>query len=303
MKNLNDYPLWTAIVTPFNENGEIDFASYDNLLQEQNEADNGIVVLGSTGEALNMTLSEKKSLLEHTLQQKDNLEIPIMVGVGGADLVATKEWVTYLNSQNIDALLIVTPLYAKPETQGQYEWFKSLLDLSNFPVMLYNVPGRTGKAMSVDALRRLAAHPKLWALKEASGSVEEFQKYRAAAPKCRVYSGDDALMPTFAQYGCVGLVSVAANAWPAATHLYVKKALAEEPTEKLIKEEISLWDACASALFCVSNPIPVKRLLAEEKKISTPTLKLPLSHKDLAQAATVLEASLRINNWFNESKK
>lgn len=298
MNQLNDYPLWTAIVTPFNEDETIDFDSFDNLLQEQKEANNGVVVLGSTGEALNMTLAEKKALLEHTLQQKAELDIPIMVGVGGADLVATQQWVTYLNTLAIDALLIVTPLYAKPETQGQYEWFKSLMDLSNFPVMLYNVPGRTAKAMSVDAFRRLADHPKFWALKEASGSVEEFKKFRAAAPKCRVYSGDDGLVPTFAKHGCVGLVSVASNAWPAATHLYVEKALAG----KLSADEASLWDACAAALFCVSNPIPVKRLLAEEKKIATSVLKLPLSHKDLPQAATVLEASLRINNWYNDNK-
>ncbi len=297
MTDLNKYPLWTAIVTPFNEDGTIDFTSYDKLLQEQKEAGNGLVVLGSTGESLNMTLAERKSVLEHTLKQRDALGLPIMVGVGGADLVGTKEWVSYLNSLAIDALLVVTPLYAKPETEGQYQWYKTLMDLSNFPVMLYNVPGRTGKSMSFDAVRRLADHPKLWAIKEASGSVEDFKKYREAAPKAAVYSGDDGLLPAFAEHGCKGLVSVSSNAWPAATNLYVRKTLAGE----LSKEEASLWDACAGALFCVSNPIPVKRLLAEEKRISTPVLKLPLSHKDLAQAATVLEASLRINDWYKKN--
>lgn len=299
MNNLDQYPLWTAIVTPLDQEGSIDFESYGKLLEEQKEAGNGLVVLGSTGEALNMTLEERKSLLAFTMDKKAELDLPVMVGVGGSDLVATKEWITYLNAQNIEAILLVTPLYAKPETEGQYQWFKTLMDLSDHPVMLYNVPGRTGKAMSFDAVKRLADHPRLWAIKEASGSVEDFKKYKEAAPKAALMSGDDGLVPEFAKHGCVGLVSVASNAWPAATHEYVLQAISGE----LSKEDASLWDACAGALFCVSNPIPVKRLLAEEGRITTPQLKLPLSHKDLAQAATVLEASLRINDWYKKNKK
>lgn len=293
--NLNDYPLWTAIITPLKENGELDLESYSLLLKEQEEAGNGVLTLGSTGEALNLTLEERKKVLAHTLEQ--NLKVPVMVGVGGQDLVATKEWVQYLNDQPIHAVLLVTPLYAKPETEGQYLWFKELMDATKHPVMLYNVPGRTGKAMSFDAVKRLSEHDKFWAIKEASGSVEDFKKYvSASGSKARVYSGDDGLLPAFKEHGCVGLVSVASNAWPKATHEYVKQALAGT----LSKEDASLWDACASALFCVSNPIPVKRLLSEEKRIGTPTLKLPLSHKDLSQAATVLEASLRINDWYKK---
>ncbi len=298
MTDLNKYPLWTAIVTPFHEDGSIDFESYDKLLQEQKEANNGLVVLGSTGESLNMTLEERKSLLAYTLDKKAELGLPIMVGVGGAELVATKEWINHLNALDIDALLLVTPLYAKPETEGQYMWFKTLMDLSKVPVMLYNVPGRTGKSMSFDAVKRLADHPKLWAIKEASGKVEDFKKYRAAAPNAVVMSGDDGLLPVFAQHGCKGLVSVASNAWPKATHRYTELALSGE----LSQEDASLWDACAGALFCVSNPIPVKRLLAEEKRIATPVLKLPLHHKDLSQAATVMEASSRINSWYAKNQ-
>ena len=246
-----------------------------------------------------MTMEERKSLLAYTFDKKEELDLPIMVGVGGSDLVATKEWISYLNTQPVDALLLVTPLYSKPETEGQYQWFKELMDLSEFPVMLYNVPGRTGKSMSFDAVKRLSSHPKLWAIKEASGSVDDFKKYSEAAPNARVYSGDDGLVPAFAKHGCSGLVSVSSNAWPAHTHRYVELALSGE----LSDEDASLWDACAGALFCVSNPIPVKRLMAEEKRIATPVLKLPLSHKDLSQAATVLEASLRINDWYKKQIK
>lgn len=294
--NLDTTTLWTAIVTPFLENGGLDREGLTTLLKEQEEAGNGILILGSTGESLNMTLSERKTVLNHALEL--NLNAPLMVGVGGSSLVDTKEWISYVNTLPVHALLLVTPLYAKPEHQGQYLWFKELLDIATLPCMLYNVPSRTGKAMSVEAVRRLADHQNFWAIKEASGSVDDFKSYREAAPNIPIFSGDDALTPAFSEHGCRGLVSVASNAWPKATALYVQMCL----EKTLTKEEISLWDACSSALFCVSNPIPVKRLLAEEKRIATAELKLPLCKSDLSQAATVAEASLRINNWYKEKQ-
>jgi 4-hydroxy-tetrahydrodipicolinate synthase len=295
--NLNDYPLWTAIVTPFNEDGSLDKESFAGLLKEQEEARNGILVLGSTGEALNLTNEEKSNVLNFSLEQE--LSVPIMIGVGGSNLTETVEWVEHLNTLPIKALLLVTPLYAKPETEGQFQWFKKLLDTAKHPCMLYNVPSRTGKSLCYDAVRRLESHDKFWALKEASGSVDDFKKYRAAAPSVDVYSGDDGMLPAFCDHGCKGLVSVSSNAWPKQTAEYVRQSL----TKELTSDDASLWDACASALFCVSNPIPVKRLLKEEKRIKTSVLKLPLSHLDLSQAATVLEASTRINNWFNKLNK
>lgn len=296
-KDLNQYPLWTAIVTPLKEDNSLDLESYKNLLMEQNEAKNGVLVLGSTGEALNLTLDERRKVLQFTLEQ--NLDVPIMVGVGGAQLEETLDWVKEVSKLPIDALLMVVPLYAKPETEGQYLWFKTLMDATDKPVMLYNVPSRTGKKMSFDVVKRLNQHPNFWAIKEASGSVDDFKKYVEVAGGKAVMSGDDGLLPAFAEHGCRGLVSVASNSWPKETHEYTVRAL----EKALSKEEISLWDACAGALFCVSNPIPVKRLLAEEKRIAHPNLKLPLTHKDLSQAATVLEASTRIQDWYKKVTK
>lgn len=293
--NLNDYPLWTAIVTPFLEDGSLDKQSFAGLLKEQEEARNGVLVLGSTGEALNLTSEEKNGVLNFALEQE--LTVPVMIGVGGSDLESTTKWIEHLNTLPIQSMLLVTPLYAKPETEGQYLWFKKLLDTAKHPCMLYNVPSRTGKSLSYDAVRRLAGHENFWALKEASGSVEDFKKYRESAPSIDIYSGDDGMLPAFCEHGCKGLVSVSSNAWPKQTAEYVRQSI----NGKLTSGDASLWDACASALFCVSNPIPVKRLLKEENRIKTAVLKLPLSHLDLSQAATVLEASTRINNWFNQS--
>lgn len=292
--NLDEYPLWTALITPMNEDESVNYDDLGKLLKEQEEAKNGILILGSTGESLNLTLNEKKDILKFVTEQ--NLSVPIMVGVGGAEIQGTKAWVEYLNTLPIHATLMVTPLYAKPETEGQYQWFRTLMDTCNHPVMLYNVPSRTGKGLCFDAVRRLNQHPQFWAIKEASGSVDDFKRYVENAGGKPVLSGDDGLLPAFAEHGCRGLVSVASNAWPAATHEYVVQAL----EKKLSKEDASLWDACSGALFCVSNPIPVKRLIREEGRISHPHLRLPLSHKDLSQAATVLEASTRINDWMKK---
>lgn len=290
--NLNNYPLWTAVITPMKENGSVDYESYGKLLKEQEAAGNGVLTLGSTGEALNIDESERREILKFTLSQ--NLNVPIMVGVGGINLKETMEWVSYLNTLPIHAILLVTPLYAKPGDEGQYEWFKSLLDLTKVPAMLYNVPSRTGKPMSVKAVARLKDHPNFWAIKEASGSVEEFKKYREAAPQIRIYSGDDAMTPKFAPLGGVGLVSVASNVWPEATNKYVRQCL-----DGSLKDE-QMWADCANSLFEASNPIPAKVLLAKLGRISAPNLRAPLTHKELPDCSAQVSANNKINTWLTK---
>lgn len=294
MKDINSTPLWTALITPFLENGEVDYDSLKSLLLKQQEAGNGILILGSTGESLNLSLEVKKQIINFV--QDQNLNAPIMAGVGGHELEATNSWVEFLNTRNIDCYLMVTPLYAKPESKGQIAWFKTLMDTALKPVMLYNVPGRTGKKLGFDVVKELSSHENFWAVKEASGSTEDFNKYvEAAGNNPRVYSGDDALTPDFAPLGCVGLVSVASNVWPKATHLFTKKCL----DNSLSKEDIKSWEDACNSLFEVSNPIPVKVLMNEIGMIKTPVLKLPLTHEDLASSSKQMEANTWVNNWLN----
>ncbi|MEI8347863.1 MAG: 4-hydroxy-tetrahydrodipicolinate synthase, partial [Pseudomonadota bacterium] len=221
--NINDFPLWTAIVTPLLENGEVDYPTLENLLRKQESARNGVVVLGSTGEALNLNPDEKEKILNLALGLK--LKIPLMAGVGGINLTETSAWVKYLNTLPLDAYMMVTPIYAKPGTEGQFHWFKSLMDIASKPVVVYNVPGRTAVALSVDALKRLSTHPRLWGLKEASGNIVDFKRYQEAAPNVRIFSGDDAMTPMFCANGAKGLISVASNVWPEATHKIVDLCL------------------------------------------------------------------------------
>ena len=288
--NVSNYSLWTAVVTPMTTSGEVDFASLTRVVEAQDAAQNGLLILGSTAEALNLNLKTRKSIIEHVISMKP--ASPIMVGIGGNLLEEQQEWMQYLETLNVHSYLLVTPHYAKPGAHGQYNWFKALMDTSTRPCMLYNVPGRTGIAMSTDAVTRLNTHRNFWAIKEASGSVEKFKEYLNASGGKQVYCGDDALMPDFALAGSAGLVSVASNAWPRETHLYVEQCLKKTFDAK------ELWTKASNALFVASNPVPVKRLMFEQKVISTPTMAAPLAAEDMASAAPVLEAHEAVTRWF-----
>lgn len=289
---LSNYKLWTALVTPFNTDLTVDFDSLKTLVQEQIDAQNGLLILGSTGEALNIGLEDRKKIVEYVLSLNPNL--PIMIGVGGHNLNDTKAWVNYLETQNINAYLMVTPLYAKPGDEGQYQWFKVLMDEVSRPVMLYNVPGRTGISLSLSAVARLKDHKNYWAIKEASGSVEKFKEYLSTSDNKPVYCGDDGLMPDFANNGAAGLISVASNVWPSATHTYVKQCLNKTFDAK------ELWERAANSMFIASNPVPAKAFLQHQNRITNNTMMPPLSATDLNDLAPIKVANEKVNSWFTE---
>ncbi len=294
--DINSTPLWTAIITPMLQDGEVDYDSLENLLNAQNEAGNGILILGSTGEALNLDEEESIKILEFTCAIPRS--VPLMCGIGGINLRHTIKWTSFLNKLAIDCYLVVTPLYAKPGDEGQYEWFKAVMDKAAKPCMLYNVPSRTGKDMSLEAVKRLNNHKNFWAIKEASGSVDMFAKYvEAAGENGRVYSGDDAMMPDFTKVGAKGLVSVASNVWPKETHLYVKKCL----DSSLSEEEAKTWVDSTNSLFVASNPIPVKWLMTIKGQIPSGALRAPLTLKDMVDKNVVTESHENIINWYKES--
>lgn len=293
--NLNNFSLWTAVVTPLSQNFHVDYRALTSVVRDQEEAGNGLLILGSTAEALNLPLEEKKKIVDHVLSL--NPKMPMMVGVGGHQLEETLEWLKFLETKNVQSYLMVTPLYAKPGPIGQYQWFKTLMDAVTKPVMLYNVPGRTAVALSTEAVEKLSTHKNFWAIKEASGSVEKFKTYLNAAKGHAVYCGDDALMPEFAQAGATGLVSVASNAWPKETHLYVRQCLNKTFDAK------QLWTDASNSLFVVSNPVPVKRLMFENGKIQTPFMVAPLSHEDMKDAAPVLAAHDNVRSWYERNAK
>lgn len=291
---LNDYKLWTALVTPFTPGLKVDFESLGNLVDEQCAAGNGLLILGSTGEALNIDLETRKNIVDFVINKKPST--PIMIGVGGHDLAAQMAWTNWLEGKNIDAYLMVTPIYSKPNDHGQYLWFKALMDNVSRPVMLYNVPGRAGTWLSKTAVSKLKDHKNFWAIKEAGGSVAKMSEYLAVSGAGTIFCGDDGLMPEFANAGASGLVSVASNTWPKETHLYVKKCLNKSFDAK------ELWENAANSLFCCSNPIPAKALLCAEGRIAHKTMMPPLSELDLKDLNLLKQASANVRMWYQDKK-
>ena len=292
--SLTDTQLYTALVTPMKENGDLHLEDLASLIHRQDEAGNGVLVLGSTGEGLALSLEDKKQVVKTAASL--NVDVPIMVGVGGYNLRNQIEWIEYCHQFDVDSFLLVTPLYAKPGAKGQVNWFKSLLDASEKPCMLYNVPSRTGSKMSPLVLKELADHPNFEAVKEASGSIEDYQNYRKTAEDIAFYSGDDGLVPFFAMAGCDGLVSVASNVWPKATHKYLNWSLEGRGPELL-----PLWQECTDALFAGPNPAPAKVLLYEKGEIEFSTLHPPLTEDDVEDVAMLKNADNMIQRWYKEN--
>lgn len=275
--------VWTALVTPF-QDGSLDFDSFETLLKDQAKAKTGVVLFGSTGEGLALTLEEKQKLLERALAVED---IPFLVGLPGFQWPQVESWIKWCNQFPVAGYLAPVPMYAKPGIEGQREWFSRILDAADVPVMLYNIPSRSGIALSEVALHALQDHPRLWALKDSGG--DQFQSYQRAAPNLTLYAGDDSAFPLLAPLGAKGIVSIMSNVWPAETQAYATMCLKEGHVPEWVKD----LDA---ALFKASNPVPIKALLAHLGKISSPEVRPPLSHRDLKDLSQLIALNSRINN-------
>ena len=288
---LNQYQTWAALITPFDQNGEVDFASLKVIATDQSHAGNGILLLGSTGEGLALNDEQQLSIVEFVCQLK--LASPLMVAVGGYDLAAQTRWIQTCNKLSISAYLLGTPLYAKPGPVGQTQWFSQLLDTAKFPCMLYNVPSRSGIEIPLATVANVQHHQNCWAIKEASGCLNKFLSYRQHCPNVALFSGEDAMMPYLAKAGAQGLVSVCANAWPKATHRYVELSLKGQ-----VESLFPLWKNAIDLLFQVANPIPVKILMANQQVINTAILRAPLTHLELEDNSALIAADQDINQWF-----
>lgn len=283
-------PLYTAIVTPFDEAGGVNFTEMETLLRTQEKAGNGVVILGSTGEGMALREEERVELVQKTAAL--GLKVPVLVGAQGFQLEQTIAFLRLIDSLDIQGYLMPVPLYAKPGLEGQTEWFNALLNAVSKPCMIYNVPSRAGVKLHPEVLRRISSHPNAWAVKEASGSITDFQAYRKAAPSLAFYSGDDSLMPAFAREGAVGLVSVASNAWPIETNRFVRLCLEgkSDPCSEL-------WEKASESLFTASNPVPIKALLHRQGRIQNGRVRPPLNEKDLLSASLLEHWDREIRAW------
>lgn len=283
--------VWTAVVTPLTAQGDLSLPDLERLLRRQESAGNGVVILGSTGEGLNLSDEQRRAVVTFTTSL--TLTVPVMCGVGGHDMPGTLAWLRWLETQRLDAYLMVTPIYAKPGEHGQFAWFSNLLNTATRPCMLYNVPSRTGCPLNLKAVRRLSSHPYFWAIKEASGSADRFREYVEAARDVQVFCGDDVMMDDLAPLGANGLVSVASNLWPEATRTYAEMAV----NRTLSESDVRLWKEASEALFVAANPIPTKHMLARMGVIASDTVVLPLHADDMPSSHPLSGLSDRIFAW------
>ncbi len=288
MKNVK---LWTALITPMNSDGSINYADLEKMVIRQADAGNGVLLIGSTGEGLALTVEEKKEAVQFVAQLKP--DVPVMVGVGGFNLETQKEWIRFCNTLAIDAFLLVAPLYSKPGNEGQKAWFNDLMDVAGKPCMVYNIPSRTGVKITIEVLNEIKNHKNFWAVKEAGASLADYQEFREKCPDILFYSGDDGLLPFMAVLGCKGLVSVASNIWPTETKRYVEKSLNGDT-----KYLFPIWKQAVETIFSAPNPVAVKVLLKEKGLIQNATLRAPLTEKEISSPDPLLEADKQIINWY-----
>lgn len=274
-----------ALVTPFKDNGEIDFAALDRLVDYQLEnGTDGILVLGTTGESSTMTDAEDVAVAQHVINRV-NGAIPI---IGGAGSNSTNESLSKAKSLQLigcDALLLITPYYNKSNDEGIYRHFTTVLDQVDIPSILYNIPGRTGCSISEANVIRLAEHPNVMGIKEASGSISYATSVaRHLSPSFRMYSGNDDMIVPILSLGGSGVISVWANVQPKLCHDLVTSYL-EGDYRSALDIQLGGLDL-VHALFCEVNPIPVKAALAMMGLIEE-TYRMPLYPMAAANRARV----------------
>ena len=264
-----------ALVTPFMENGSVDFAAVAKVVDRVVEGGvDYIVVLGTTGETPTLTTDERKALIRF-VRDRVGGRVGLVVGVGGnctREVVATlKTW----DLSGYDAILSVNPYYNKPNQEGLYQHFKAVAEASPLPVILYNIPGRTGVNMTPETIARLATDCKnIIGVKEASGNLEQMERVRSLAPAdFLLISGDDGLTVEVIKRGGVGVISVLANIYPAETVQIVNLALEGdfEGATCLIERA----EPFIASLFEEGNPVGIKCALAV-KGVCRDTMRLPL---------------------------
>lgn len=263
-----------AIITPFNENKEVDFDALEKLIDFNiNNGVNYIVTLGTTGETPVLSSTEKKDIIKFTID-KINGKVPVVVGMGGNDTQSLVKEIETASLEKATAILSASPYYNKPSQQGIYQHYKVIAKASPLPVILYNVPGRTGRNMTSETSLKLAHEVEnIAGIKEASGDMIQCMEILRDKPDdFLVVSGDDMLALPQLACGMDGVISVVANCYPKEFSNLVKNALDGNLLEAKKINDFLL--PAYNYLFSENNPAGVKAFLYEMKLIKN-ELRLP----------------------------
>jgi len=281
----------TALVTPFTPDGQVDEAALATLVEWQiAEGIHGLVPVGSTGEAVTLSLAERERIVRIVAEVADG-RVPVIAGAGSNDTAAAIETSLVLGRAGATHLLHVSPMYNTPPQRGIIAHFTAVADASPVPVVLYNVPGRTGSNMTAETTLALAEHGNICAVKEASGNTGQIDAILRGRPeRFAVLSGDDGLTLAVMAAGGDGVISVISNVVP---------KLCAQLTDALATSDLAAASRLhhrlaplVDAAFIESNPIPIKAALAMMGRLKN-VLRLPLVPLDTKHEAR-MSAALRI---------
>lgn len=263
-----------AVITPFTEEGKIDFPALEKVLNYQ--ADNGVnyfVINGTTAESVALSKEEKKEILEFTIAHNPK-KLPILFGIGGSNTLDIEQQFSYYPLEKVTAILSVSPYYNKPSQEGIYQHYKYLASVAPKPILLYNVPGRTSKNMTASTTLRLAEHKNIIGVKEAAGDMMQAMELVHHAPKdFLVISGEDGVTFPLLCCGFDGVISVVGNAFPKDFSEMVHLILRGE-IQKARALHYKLLHAI-NIMFEENNPAGVKAFMYEMGLIKN-TMRLPI---------------------------
>ena len=288
-----------ALVTPFDSNNRVDFASLKGLIEfHVSEGTDGLVIAGTTGEAATMNRDEHTELVARSVEFVGG-RLPVIAGTGSNSTRQAINMSQCVAETGVDAFLVVVPYYNKPMQEGMFQHFTAIADAVPKPVLMYNVPGRTVADMQAETVARLAEHDNIFGIKEATGDIDRLRQIQALVDdkNFMLYSGDDFTALEFLKEGGHGIVTVSGNVVPAAiARLCSLVAEGAFDEAKEIDDSLQLLN---DALFVESNPIPVKWAL-NQMGLIPPHLRLPMTqiapeHHDQMRAALAV-AGVNLEN-------
>ena len=265
----------TALITPFDEKGRIDFGSLERLVSWQiGQGIDFLVPCGTTGESATMSGDERKAVTAAVVRAA-NGRVPVIAGAGGNHTVKAVFWAREAAQVGADGILSVSPMYNKPSPEGLVRHYSAIADATTLPIIVYNVPGRTGSDLDVETILRLSEIPHVVGLKEASTNFGKIARLMTVLPEdFIVFSGDDMTALALIGHGGKGLISVASNEIPKEMAALIRAALESDwaKARSLQRKYLALMEMN----FWESSPAPVKSALALMKKCGD-TLRLPLA--------------------------
>ena len=288
MKNPYFGRLLTAMVTPFNANGIVNYEKAADLAEWLiNNGSDGLVVAGSTGEAATMSAEEKLELFR-VVVNRINKRVPVIAGTGSNNTADSVKMTKMAEAMGVDGALIVGPYYNKPTQEGFYQHFAAVAQSTGLPIIVYNVPGRTASNISPAIVARLAADfENIVAIKEAAGNVAQVAELYSVLPEeFTIYSGDDGLILPFMSVGATGLISVLSNIGGG-----ILQDVMQAYEDGRVREAAKLnarMVPLANAMFIETNPIPVKAAVTLVTGIDAGQPRLPLTPMEPANKAKMV---------------